>query len=107
MTPTPPTRQGYLAGLLLSLILTAAAFALVMSGIPLDAGWRVGALVVLALIQMGVQAHYFLHLGTASGQAWNLMALIYTLLIVALIVGGSLWIMHSTQMHMMADMVAP
>ncbi|NDU86415.1 MAG: cytochrome o ubiquinol oxidase subunit IV [Ferrovum sp.] len=98
------TVKTYLWGFLLSLLLTCAAFWLVLSGLSLDPTLRYGGLALLAVIQIGVQMHYFLHLNTSSGQLWNLMALLYTLLIVILLVGGSLWIMHNANMHMMSGM---
>ncbi|NDU89462.1 MAG: cytochrome o ubiquinol oxidase subunit IV, partial [Ferrovum sp.] len=41
---------------------------------------------------------------TSSEQLWHLLPLLYTLLIVILLVGGTLWIMHNANLHMMSGM---
>ena len=51
------------------------------------------ALSVLALAQMGVHLVFFLHITSGADSVNNVMALAFGLLIVALLVFGSLWIM--------------
>ena len=51
------------------------------------------ALVALAVAQIGVHLVFFLHLTTAPDNTNNVLALAFGVLIVALIIGGSLWIM--------------
>ncbi len=61
-----------------------------------------------AIVQIVVHMHYFLHLDTSSAERWNVMALAYTVLIVAILVGGTLWIMYNTHIRMMdAATMAP
>jgi cytochrome o ubiquinol oxidase subunit IV len=92
--------KSYLTGFVLSLILTAIPFALVMSG-----AWSSSAALTgifsAGLVQILVHLHYFLHLDTSSAARWNVLALIFTLLIMALFVGGTLWIMASLYHRMM------
>jgi cytochrome o ubiquinol oxidase subunit IV len=92
--------KSYLTGFILSLILTAIPFALVMSG-----AWSVSAtlavIVIAGLAQILSHLHYFLHLDTSSAERWNVLALIFTLLIMILFVGGSLWIMYDLNYRMM------
>ena len=52
------------------------------------------ALVVLAIAQIGVHLVFFLHITTAPDNTNNVLALAFGVLIVALIIGGSLWIMN-------------
>ena len=92
--------KSYATGFALSLILTVIAFGLVLDGM-LPRGTVVAGIVVAAVVQMIVQIHYFLHLDTSSAQRWNVMALLYTVLIVAILVGGTMWIMLNSQLHMM------
>ncbi|MDE1943094.1 MAG: cytochrome o ubiquinol oxidase subunit IV [Betaproteobacteria bacterium] len=92
--------KSYATGFLLSLILTVISFGLVMDGM-LQHGLIMACIVAAAVIQMIVQVHYFLHLDTSSAQRWNVMALLYTVLIVAILVGGTIWIMANSQSHMM------
>ncbi len=92
--------KSYGAGFVLSLILTAIPFALVMSG-----GWSVSAtlavIVFAGVAQILAHLHYFLHLDTSSAERWNVLALIFTILIMILFVGGSLWIMYTLNYRMM------
>jgi cytochrome o ubiquinol oxidase subunit IV len=92
--------KSYLTGFVLSLILTAIPFALVMSGTWSPAATLAG-IFCAGLVQILVHLHYFLHLDTTSAARWNVLAMMFTLLIIALFVGGTLWIMHSLNYRMM------
>jgi cytochrome o ubiquinol oxidase subunit IV len=92
--------KAYLTGLVLSLILTAMPFALVMRG-ALSSRAILAGIFVAGLVQILVHLHYFLHLDTSSAARWNVRAMIFTLLIMALFVGGTLWIMHTLNYRMM------
>ncbi len=92
--------KSYLTGFVLSLILTAMPFALVVSGAWSSAATLAG-IFSAGLVQILVHLHYFLHLDTSSAARWNVVALIFTLLILALFVGGTLWIMSSLNYRMM------
>jgi len=90
----------YAAGFSLSLLLTMLAFGLVWIGAA-PRSVTILAIVALAVVQFLVHMHTFLHLDRSSSARWNLMALLFTLLIMALFVGGTLWIMHSLNTRMM------
>ncbi len=92
--------KSYLSGFVLALILTAIAFALVMRG-TLSPKVTLGGIFVAGIVQILVHLHYFLHLDTTSAARWNVLALIFTLLIMILFVGGSLWIMWTLNYRMM------
>jgi cytochrome o ubiquinol oxidase subunit IV len=51
------------------------------------------ALVTLAVAQIGVHLVFFLHITTAPDNTNNVLALAFGVLIVALVIGGSIWIM--------------
>jgi len=93
----------YVAGFLLSIILTFAAYILVanhiLSGVSL-----VAVIIGLAIIQLFVQLFFFLHLGKESKPRWNLLMLSFALGVVIIIVFGSLWIMNNLNYNMMQDM---
>ena len=94
------TFTSYVTGFILSVVLTGAAFWLVMNG----ALSKIALLVIIfaaAIAQILVHLHYFLHLGSSSTARWNILSLIFTVLIMILFVGGSLWIMHSLNYRMM------
>jgi cytochrome o ubiquinol oxidase subunit IV len=94
------TLKAYITGLVLALILTAIPFVLVMA----RALSTLAAIVVICgagVVQILVHLHYFLHLDTSSAARWNVLALIFTLMIMVLFVGGSLWIMQNLNYRMM------
>ena len=92
--------QGYATGFVLSLILTAIPFALVMSGSASKAVTVTG-IFAAAAIQILVHLHYFLHMDRSSAQRWNLMTFLFTVLVMAIFIGGSLWIMIDLHFRMM------
>ena len=92
--------KSYGTGFLLSIVLTVIPFALVMSG-ALPRSAIVFGLLGAAIVQMMVHLHYFLHLDASSAARWNLLALAFTLLIMFIFVGGSIWIMFNLNYRMM------
>jgi cytochrome o ubiquinol oxidase subunit IV len=98
--------QGYVIGLALAALLTVASFYVVRAPFIWGPGIPV-ALVVLAIAQIGVHLVFFLHITTAPDNTNNVLALAFGVLIVALIIGGSLWIMtylNGRMMYMPAAM---
>ena len=92
----------YTAGLGFALLLTAASFIVAQTNLLWAPGVAAG-LAVLAVAQMGVHLVFFLHIGTDSEGANNVLALVFGVFIVALVVVGSLWIMD----HMNENMMSP
>lgn len=91
----------YATGFILSVILTVAAFGLVMNG-TLTGENALLAIAGLALVQIVVHLVFFLHMNTSSAQRWNVMAFGFTVLTAVILIVGSLWIMHNVSMHMMS-----
>lgn len=92
----------YTAGLVFALLLTGASFVVSQTGLLWAPGVPAG-LAVLAIAQMGVHLVFFLHIGTGADNTNNVLALAFGVLVVALIVSGSLWIMA----HLNANMMLP
>lgn len=92
--------QAYLVGLALAAILTATSFWAANASILWQPGVATG-LAVLAVAQMGVHLVFFLHVTTGPDNTNNVLALAFGVLIVALVVGGSLWIMAHLNGNMM------
>jgi cytochrome o ubiquinol oxidase operon protein cyoD len=95
--------KSYIVGFVLSLVLTLASFGAIMSG-KLPHGAILPAIVVLAVAQLVVQLVYFLHMGTAPDQRSNLAIFLFTGLIIAIVVCGSLWVLHNMNENMMHPM---
>ena len=92
--------QGYLIGLVLASLLTVASFYVVRTNLIWGPGIPT-ALIVLAVAQIGVHLVFFLHITTAPDNTNNILALAFGVLIVALIIVGSVWIMYTLHVRMM------
>lgn len=93
-----PTYRQYVTGFALAIVLTVIPFALVMDHVVAATALLIAG---FALAQILVHVVYFLHVNTSSEQRWNLMALLYTTVMVFIVLGGSLWIMHHLYLNMM------
>ncbi len=95
------TFKSYMTGFVLSVILTAIPFWLVMTDVLEN--HTATAIVVMALgaVQIVVHMIYFLHMNTKSEGGWTIMALIFTIIIVAIALSGSLWVMYHLNTNMM------
>ncbi|WP_428376138.1 cytochrome o ubiquinol oxidase subunit IV [Lichenicoccus sp.] len=89
----------YGIGFVLSIVLTAAAFGLVMVPV-LPHVATLFAIAGLAAVQVFVHLVCFLHMNTSSEQRWNVTAFAFAVLTVAILIAGSLWIMHNISEHM-------
>src|SRR5262249_44389648 len=90
----------YVIGFVLACVLTAASFYVLTTSLIWGPGIPV-ALIVLAIAQMGVHLVFFLHITTAPDNTNNVLALAFGVLIVALVIAGSLWIMGHRNQNMM------
>ena len=95
------SRRGYLVGFLLSAALTAVPFWLVMAGVLASVQATVLIVIALAFVQIIVHTAFFLHVNTRSEGGWTLMALMFTAVMVAIVISGSLWIMYHLNINMM------
>jgi cytochrome o ubiquinol oxidase subunit IV len=106
MTTTPITVQQkrniirYVIGFAASIVLTVLAYVIVVNHVL--SGWSLGyAILGLALVQATVQLVCFMHIGNEREPRWELLVLDMTLLIMAILVFGSLWIMNNLNYNMM------
>jgi cytochrome o ubiquinol oxidase subunit IV len=90
-------------GFVLSFVLIIAAYRIVthhhLSGISLSL-----TIFGVAITQAIIQLVFFLHLGLESKPHWNTITFFFTLLVIVLIIGGSLWIMHNINYDLMPGM---
>lgn len=92
--------KSYLTGFVLAAILTVIPFWVVMDGSL--SSIATGAVVVVAgILQLLVHLVFFLHLDRSSAARWNVNAGMFTLLVIGIIIGGSLWVMWNMNYHMM------
>ena len=96
--------KSYVTGFVLSVILTAIPFAIVMKGglgSPV-----VTALVVLAfaVVQILVHMVYFLHMTAKAEAGWTLLSTIFTVIVVVIMLSGSIWVMYHMNANMMPQM---
>jgi cytochrome o ubiquinol oxidase subunit IV len=89
----------YLTGFTLAILLTAIPFGVVASrALPVAATF--GVILVAAIVQILVHLRYFLHLSFSRGNEWFLLSLVFTFVIIALMVGGTIWIMWDLNAEM-------
>ncbi|AGZ36968.1 cytochrome o ubiquinol oxidase subunit IV [Pseudomonas sp. SWI6] len=93
--------KSYMIGFVLSIILTAIPFGLVMFP-SLPKNLTVLVVVAMAVIQVVVHLVYFLHMDRSKEQRSNVSTFLFTTLVIALLVGLSLWIMFNIHIEMMA-----
>jgi cytochrome o ubiquinol oxidase operon protein cyoD len=95
--------KDYAIGFVLSLILTAIPFWLVMANVlPTDTTRFV--ILGFAAVQVVVQMIYFLHLNSKSEDGWNMMAMILTVVLLVIVLSGSIWVMYHMNANMMPAM---
>ncbi|EKD74223.1 MAG: Cytochrome O ubiquinol oxidase protein [uncultured bacterium] len=92
--------KAYITGFILSLLLTLAAFGAVTKHLVDDSNLYV-LVPLLAIAQLCVQSICFLRLNLSREGRWNVLPFLFVLLIIAIVVSGSLWIMYNLDYNMM------
>jgi cytochrome o ubiquinol oxidase operon protein cyoD len=98
------TFKGYMTGFILSVILTAIPFWVVMDKVFDQSSTTAMVVLGLAAVQIVVHMIYFLHMNARSEGGWNMLALIFTIVIVVITLAGSLWVMYHLNVNMMPSM---
>jgi cytochrome o ubiquinol oxidase operon protein cyoD len=93
--------RSYLTGFVLSVVLTAIPFWLVMGNILNDTLGTSIVIMALAAVQIVVHMIYFLHMNTKSEGGWTFIALAFTLTLVVITLAGSIWVMYHMDQNMM------
>ncbi|NIE80471.1 cytochrome o ubiquinol oxidase subunit IV [Asaia sp. As-1742] len=91
--------HGYIIGLVLALLLSAIPFVGVMLGL-LPRPSLIWIIALLGLAQVVVHFRFFLHIDLSRSHRDDLQLVLFSLLIVILMVGGTLWVLGN-QRHMM------
>ena len=95
------TFRSYMIGFVLSVILTAIPFWLVMANALNDTLLTSIVIMALAAVQIVVHMIYFLHMNTKSEGGWTFLALLFTLTLVVITLVGSIWVMYHMDQNMM------
>lgn len=98
------TVGGYAIGFILSVILTAIPFWLVMNKIIPGSTMTAFVILAFAVVQIVVHMVFFLHMDAKSEGGWNMLALIFTMVLLVIMLAGSLWVMHHLNSNMMPQM---
>lgn len=101
------TVLSYTIGFIASIALTVAAYFVVVHHVnshhkAYSHNFLVPYLLGLAVVQLFVQLIFFLHLAKESKPRWNLIVMLFALMVVGIVVGGSLWIMHNLNYNTMS-----
>lgn len=88
----------YIIGFTLSLALTLTAYILVVNKY-FSSKATLALIMALAIVQLFVQLIFFLHLGSEAKPRLKLAIFSFTLLVVLIVVGGSIWVMSHLNYH--------
>ena len=99
------TFKGYMTGFILSVILTAIPFWLVMGNVFDKSSTTAFVILAFAAVQIVVHMIYFLHMNARSEHGWTMLALIFTVVIVVITLSGSLWVMYHLNHNMMPGLM--
>ncbi|WP_295164187.1 cytochrome o ubiquinol oxidase subunit IV [uncultured Buchnera sp.] len=92
--------KSYIVGFLFSLFLTIIPFFCTLNHLF---SRKVNFFIILlcAFSQIIVHFMFFLHLSFSKKNSWNIISLLFVLIIIFIIVFGSLWIMYNLNHHLM------
>ena len=93
--------RGYLTGFVLAAILTIIPFWLVLGHVIASPQATIVIVLGLAALQIVVHMIFFLHLDTKSENGWNMLAFIFTVVLVVIVLGASVWVMYNENANMM------
>lgn len=95
--------SGYMTGFVLSIILTAIPFWLVMSKVIAERNTAILVLGGFAVVQILVHMVCFLHMNGKVEGGWTLLSTIFTVVFVAIAIAGTLWVMFHMNSNMMPE----
>ena len=95
------TLRGYATGFIAAVVLTAIPFLLVMGKAFGSSSITAAVILAFAAVQIVVHMIYFLHMNPKSEGGWNLLALLFTIMLVVIALSGSLWVMYHLNNNMM------
>jgi cytochrome o ubiquinol oxidase subunit IV len=94
----------YAIGFLLSVVLTAIPFWMVMDNVFRKPSVTAFVILGFAAVQIVVHMVYFLHMNSRAEGGWSMLALIFTVVLVVIVLSGSIWVMYHLNHNMMPAM---
>jgi cytochrome o ubiquinol oxidase operon protein cyoD len=91
--------RSYLIGFVLAVVLTAIPFYVVITH-ALPPQRTLLLIAIAAILQVLVHLRFFLHLNFTSTPRENLLAIVFTAVLIFIMVGGSFWIMFDLHQRM-------
>jgi cytochrome o ubiquinol oxidase subunit IV len=96
----PGSYKSYTLGFAFALLLSLFSFASVMFGL-LPPSKIIIAIVAAAILQVCVHLSFFLHMSRSSTPRWNIIVFAFAMIVIAILIGGTVWIMYSGDQQMM------
>jgi cytochrome o ubiquinol oxidase operon protein cyoD len=96
--------KDYAIGFILSVILTAIPFYLVMTKAFDKSSTTAIVILGFAAVQVIVHMVYFLHMNAKAEGGWSMLATLFTLVLLVIVLAGSIWVMYHMNLNMMPSM---
>ena len=96
--------KDYVIGFVLSVILTAIPFWLVMAKVFDKSSTTAMVILGFAAVQVVVHMVYFLHMNGKIEGGWTLLSTLFTLVLLIIVLAGSIWVMYHMNVNMMPSM---
>lgn len=96
--------KSYAIGFILSVILTAIPFWLVMHKVIDKSSTLAFVILGFAAVQIVVHMVYFLHMNGKAEGGWSMLALLFTVMLLVIMLSGSIWVMFHLNSNMMPGM---
>ena len=93
--------RSYIIGFLLSVLLTAIPFWIVMGDVEISRNWAIGVIFGLGAIQILVHVFYFLHVDLKAEEGWQAMSMLFTVVLLVIVLVGSIWVISHLHENMM------
>ncbi|WP_432377981.1 cytochrome o ubiquinol oxidase subunit IV [Duganella sp. P38] len=96
--------KDYAIGFILSVILTAIPFWLVMAKVFDKSSTTALVVLAFAAVQVVVHMVYFLHMNNKVEGGWSMLSTVFTVVLLVIVLAGSIWVMYHMNKNMMPSM---
>ncbi|WMC19644.1 MAG: cytochrome o ubiquinol oxidase subunit IV [Enterobacteriaceae bacterium PC38] len=92
--------KNYYFGFILSLLLTIIPFILIKYNF-LNNFIKKIIIIIMSILQIIIHFKFFLHINNSNQEKFNLITLIFTIIIILILIVGSIWIMLNLNKNML------